>query len=98
MPTRLRPCALALLAAALLVCAAPAPAAPVPAPVELDPYLPADTETFVTVHLRQIIDSPLFKKYGLEPIRDALRSADEVNDVLKDLALDPFTDIDRVTI
>lgn len=66
---------------------------------ELDPYLPGDTQSYVSVNLRQVIDSPLFKKQLLGPARDALKDAGgEVQDVLKDLGIDPFKHVDRVIV
>jgi hypothetical protein len=70
----------------------PAPAA------DLDPYLPADTEMVVTINVRQIVDSELFKKNLLAEAREALKGLPEVNDVLKDLGFDPFKDLDRVIV
>jgi hypothetical protein len=63
---------------------------------EVDKYLPEDTEVLVSVNVRQIVDSDLFKKYGLEQAREALKEQEEVRDALKELGFDPFTDLDRV--
>jgi hypothetical protein len=65
---------------------------------ELDKYLPEDSEIVVTVNVRQVLDSDLFKKNGLAPAREALSSLDQVQDVLKDLGFDPFKDLDRITV
>lgn len=87
MPCRL---SLGLLACALLV--GPAPA------VEPDPYLPDDTESLVTINLRQILDSPLVKKHGLPKAKEALEGSEDAQKYLKMLGLDPFKDLDSVTI
>jgi hypothetical protein len=79
-----------LLAAAVVT--APARAA------EVDRFLPADTEMVFTLNVKQVLDSELVKKYGLEQARDALKNHDEVNDILKDLGFDPFKDLDRVIV
>jgi hypothetical protein len=71
---------------------------PTGARAELDPYLPLDTESYVSVNVRQMIASPLFKKTALGPLRDALKGAQEVQDVLKDLGFDPFKHLDRVIV
>jgi hypothetical protein len=63
---------------------------------EVDKYLPEDTEVLVSVNVRQIVDSDLFKKYALEQARDALKEQEEVQTVLKELGFDPFKDLDRV--
>ncbi len=65
---------------------------------ELDTYLPADTESYLSVNVRQIFDSEVFKKAALEQLREALKGSDEVNDVLKDLGFDPFKDLDRIIV
>jgi hypothetical protein len=92
MTTHPRRLAAGLACAALLLAAAPLRAG------EVDRCLPADTEVVLTVNVRQLLDSPLVKKYGLEHAREALKSLDEVSDVLADLGFDPFTDLDRVTV
>jgi hypothetical protein len=67
---------------------------------DLDPYLPADTESYLSVKVRQILDSPVFKKQLLVPARAAIKEAagGQLDEVLKDLGLDPFKDIDRLII
>jgi hypothetical protein len=65
---------------------------------EVDKYLPEDTEVLVSVNVRQIVDSDLFKKYALEQARAALKDQEDVQDVLKELGLDPFKDLDRVLV
>jgi len=72
--------------------------APTVRAADLDPYLPADTETYVSIHVRQLLDSSLMKKFGLAPAKDLLKGFDTVNDVLLDLGFDPFKDIDRLII
>lgn len=76
-------------------------AVPVSAPAaDLDPYLPADTESYLSVNVRQVIDSPLFQKQLLAPAKKMLLDAggETLQGILKDLGVDPFKDIDRVTI
>ncbi len=64
---------------------------------EVDKLLPPDTGIVVTVNVRQILDSPLVKKHGLQAAREALKSNDEVNQILEELGFDPFKDLDRIT-
>src|SRR4051812_21087521 len=90
MATMFPPRLAAVLALALVVPAASA--------ADLDPYLPADTSTYFSVNVRQIIDSPLFKNQLLGPARDALKELGDVEDVLKDLGFDPFRHIDRLIV
>jgi hypothetical protein len=67
---------------------------------DLDPLLPADTELYLTVNLRQIIDSPLFQKHLRPQVEKLLKdeSGEAVQGVLKELGIDPFKDLDRVTV
>jgi hypothetical protein len=79
-----------LCAAALLTAAASARAG------DLDKFLPDDTEMFVSVNIRQIVDSDFFKKNLGEAARAALKNSDEAQEILKDLGFDPFRDLDHV--
>jgi hypothetical protein len=80
------------LVVAVLLAAVPAQAG------EVDKYLPDDTEFVLTINVKQILDSGLVKKYGLENAKMALQGIDQVNDILKDLGFDPFKDLDTVLI
>jgi hypothetical protein len=64
---------------------------------DLDPYLPADTESYVCVNVKQVLDSPLFKKYVLDSAKEALKES-EINGLLQELGFDPFKHLDRVVI
>jgi hypothetical protein len=72
--------------------------APLGRAADIDPYLPEDTESVLNVNVRQILDSDLIKKNVLELAQEALRGNDEVQDVLKDLGFDPFTDLERIIV
>jgi hypothetical protein len=65
---------------------------------EPDKYLPGDTEQLVTINFRQILDSALVKKFGLDMLRDLIKSEENVSEVLKDLGLDPFKDLEKLQI
>lgn len=65
---------------------------------EVEPYLPEDTESVLSINVRQILDSELVKKHLLDVAQEALRGNDQVQDILKDLGFDPFKDLDRVII
>jgi len=65
---------------------------------EVDRYLPDDTEVVVTLNVRQVLDSNLVKKFGLDQLREAIKANDEVNAVLKDLGFDPLKDVERVIV
>jgi hypothetical protein len=75
----------------LLAFALPAQAA------EVDKFLPDHTEAVVTVNVKQLLHGGLMKKFGLEPLQQALNDCDECKKLLKSLGIDPLTDLDRVT-
>ncbi len=80
---------LALLAALALLAPAACRAA------ELSPHLPPDTEHYLSINVKQVLGSPLVKKYGLDAARDALKDS-ELNTLFQELGFDPFKHLDRV--
>jgi len=64
---------------------------------EINRYLPEDTEVISTLNVKQILESHLVKKHGVEALKELLKNIDEVGNVLKDLDFDPFKDLDRIT-
>lgn len=83
-----------LAAVAALLLAAPA----LTRAAALDPHLPADTQSYVSVNVKQVLGSALAKKFALEPARKALGDLQGVNDLLKELGFDPFKDLERVVV
>jgi hypothetical protein len=81
-----------LLAGALLALVVPARAA------EVSKYLSSDTEFVIVVNIKQIVDSPLFKKYAHDKAREALKNLDVVTEVLDSLGFDVFKDLTSVTL
>jgi len=65
---------------------------------DLDPHLPTDTESYLTIHVRQLLDAPLLKKQAIPALRDLLRQQEEVANILEELGFDPFKDLDRLTL
>jgi len=65
-----------------------------------EPLLPPDTESCVVINVRQILDSPLFKKHLLAPIRRMMddKGNELTRGILADLGTDPLKDLDRVII
>jgi len=63
-----------------------------------DPHLPPDTELVVSINVRHLLNSDLFKKNALGPARDALKEIPGVSDFLRDIGFDPFRDLDHLTI
>jgi len=80
------------LALAALLLAVPARAA------ELDKLLPNDTETLLTINVKQIMDAPLVQKLAIDELKKALKNMDEAQKVLDDLGFDPFKDLESITV
>ena len=72
--------------------------APLGRTAEVERYLPEDTEIVLNLNVRQIFDSPIVKKNFLEMAQESLRGNNEIQDVLKDLGFDPFTDLERIVL
>ena len=70
--------------------------------IEYTKLLPADTEAVTCINIRQILDSALVKSVGLAQAKEALNQAlqgnDQINEYVKSLGIDPFTDINRITV
>jgi hypothetical protein len=81
-----------LLPCTLVAVALPARAA------EVDKFLPNETEAVITLNVRQVLDSPLVKKYGEGEIKKALNKDEKAKKILDALGLDPLKDINSVTI
>jgi hypothetical protein len=86
------------LAVAGLLLAAPLWAADVERATNVDKLLPNDTESVMAVNLRQIIDSPLVKKLGLDHAKQALKDQTDIQKVLDDLGFNVFTDVDNLLV
>jgi hypothetical protein len=88
------------MALALALVALPLLAAPVPkkeqAPA-IDKYLPDDTDGVLVVNVKQILDSPAYKKSFQKQLGDLI-ARDEVQKYLKDCGFDPLKDIERVVV
>jgi hypothetical protein len=97
---RLRAGCLGLGLTALLL-AVPARAADTPkveSVTALDKLLPNDTEVISTINVKQILDSALVKKVGLDRVKDAIKSQEMAQKVLDQLGFDPFKDLDSITV
>jgi hypothetical protein len=81
-----------------LALALPAFAAPVPtegpAAANYDKYLPNDVDGVITINVRQLLDSELIKKTGI----DKAMGTEDAQKAAKTLGLDPLKDIERVVI
>jgi hypothetical protein len=82
-----------VLALAALLLAVPARA------VEADKLLPNDTETVITINVKQMLTSSLIKKTPLvDKAKEALKDQSEAHQVLTDLGFDPFTDLESIVL
>jgi hypothetical protein len=81
-----------LIAAVVLAVAVPVRAA------DIDKYLPDDAGLVVHINVKQLLESDVVKKYGLEKAREHLKSNEEANKILEELGFDPFKDLTSVTL
>jgi hypothetical protein len=65
---------------------------------ELDKYLPGDTTAVAVINVRQLLDSPLGKKYLVERYQAALKQNEDAQKMFTALNLDPLKDIDSVVV
>ena len=64
---------------------------------DLDPLLPAKSESVMVVNVTQVLTSDLFKKYARGQVEQALEGND-AQKMLTSMGLDPMKDIDRVSV
>jgi hypothetical protein len=69
-----------------------------PPSAKADPLLPNDTSLVLVVEVKQILESPVFKKNLLEDAQKALKANDEASKIFGALGFDPFKDLVRVTL
>lgn len=84
--------ALGMFVLALAVVAAPLRSA------EPDRYLPRDARFVVTVNVRQIVDSAVFKKHAQPPVKAAINADKEFAKLLNGLNFDPFNDVKSIVV
>jgi hypothetical protein len=65
---------------------------------EADRLLPDDTAAVVFVNVRQVLDSPVFKKHAQEQIKAILKQNEEVQKLLDAVGLDLFKDVSTLTV
>jgi hypothetical protein len=66
--------------------------------VEADKYIPSNSEAVLVVNVKQIVGSAAVRKYGLESVKQALSSHDQLNRFCKVTGLDLLKDIHRIII
>jgi hypothetical protein len=65
---------------------------------EPDKFVPADCEAVAVFNFRQILESPLVKKYGLEELKTQIKSNKDAKKFFETSGIDPFKDIHSVTV
>jgi len=65
---------------------------------DLDPHLPADTERYLSINVKQIVESPAGKKLGNERLKELLQYLPETSTLLDELGIDALKDVDRLQI
>lgn len=63
---------------------------------EMDPLTPGDTESYLSINLKSLRESKLFKEQLQGPLKEMLSDVPEIKNVLGDLDFDPMKDLDRV--
>src|SRR5438128_2254889 len=63
---------------------------------EIDRYLPAHADMVMSVNVRQVVDSPVFKEHFHELARKWVKTA-PAGQVMTLLDLDPLKDVQRIT-
>jgi hypothetical protein len=65
--------------------------------VDADKLTPADAEVVISVNVRQLLDSPVFQKYGKDEAKNALQDPN-AKKILGAVGLDPLKDVDSVLL
>lgn len=64
---------------------------------DLDKLAPADAEAVMVINFKNFLDSPLFKKYGADAMKGALKD-ERVAKLLDSTGLDPMKDLSSLTV
>jgi hypothetical protein len=79
--------------AIIAICAAASPTRA----ADFDAFLPKETDMVVSLNLRQMVDSPIGKKYAADLAKSMLSNNKQIQQALNSLGLDPLTDFSRIT-
>jgi hypothetical protein len=67
--------------------------------VDVDKLIPADAESVVSIQFKQILEAPILKKFGIDGLaRLAVEANEDAQKLIKQTGINPFTDIDSLTI
>ena len=65
---------------------------------DIDPLVPPDSQTYLSINVKSALASPLFEKQLLGPVKELLDNVSEVKDIFGDLGFDPMKDLDRILV
>ncbi len=74
------------------------PVASASAAAQPDRLTPRDAEMVAQINLRVLLQTPLIKKHALDSLKTLLRRNDETRQLLEAAGLDPFKDIDTISL
>src|SRR5262249_36270471 len=63
---------------------------------EISKFLPNDTEVVLNVNVKQVLDSPLFKKHLLQQVKTFLKNNADAEKMLDALGFDPLKDVSAI--
>jgi hypothetical protein len=65
---------------------------------DIEKFLPKDTDAVLSVNVKQIVDSAVFKKNGLNLVKETLEKNKDVQLIIQATGIDPLKDFERITI
>jgi hypothetical protein len=65
---------------------------------DIDPLVPPDSQTYLSINVKAALGSPFFEKQLLAPVKNLLGEVSEVQEIFSDLGFDPLKDLHRIVI
>ncbi|MFN4259283.1 MAG: hypothetical protein ACK4RK_08280 [Gemmataceae bacterium] len=65
---------------------------------DVSKYLPSDSDTAVTINVKQILSAPLVQKYLMDRIKKELESNQQAQQVMEKLGFDPLKDVSAIIV
>lgn len=65
---------------------------------EIEPGLPPNTVSVLTLNIKQLLHAPTIKAHSVGALRQAFKNSDAMRQTMEALGLDPFRDLDRLTL
>jgi Protein of unknown function (DUF3352) len=66
--------------------------------VDVEAFLPKESDAVVSINVRQLLDSDIIKKFALDIIKKGMKENQEAQRAFDALGLDPLKDFNRVTV